>query len=163
MTGDDIRTERRFEIPKWDDAMRQKAMDYWSRRGVSFFEVTESTLAGKRGNILGNLLSFDMSNLLAILYIGVSLKNEIHCVLDVDTVLQHVTEYNRAWWNLELETFESFLLRNDEQTAKWQVFLQSHYSASLAWTFSLGMLGNRMQPAERYWLSSTTADKGDCK
>ena len=158
-----IRIERRFEIPKWDDVVRRKAVDFWSRRGVSFFDQTECTLAGRRGSILGNLISFKMSDLLSSLWIGISPKNEVHCVLDVDTILQRITEYNRTWWDLEMETFESFLLRNDEQEAKWRLFLLSNYNASLAWTFSFGMLGNRMQPGERYWLSSTTAEMGEGK
>jgi hypothetical protein len=157
-----IRIEKRFEILKWDDVVRRKAIDFWSRRGISFFESSETTLVGRRGSIFGNLVSFNMSDLLSSLWINISLKNEVHCVLDVDTILQRITEYNRAWWDLEMETFESFLLRSDEQEAKWQAFLASHHNASLAWAASFGILGSQVPPGLRSMLSSTAA-KGDGK
>lgn len=136
-------------MPAWDDLLKRKAIDFWSRRRVVFSETSASLLVGKRGSILGNLISFDMSKLISRITISVSPQDEVECALSVNTVFQQITDYNRAWWDLELETFESFLLRNDELEERWKAFGVKYNRASWAWALSLGRKGNKMPPEER--------------
>ncbi|HEX8550627.1 MAG TPA: hypothetical protein VF681_03630 [Abditibacteriaceae bacterium] len=144
-----VKVEKRFQVPIWDEVVKRKAIDFWSRRRITFSETSGNTLIGKRGNLLGNLISFDMSKLIAKLTITVSDKNEVHCILDINTVYQQITEYNRAWWDLEMDTFESFLMRNDEQEEKWKKFGVHYKKAAWAWSFSHGIRGDRMPPEEK--------------
>ena len=83
------------------------------------------------------------------LTINVSAENEIHCALSVNTFMQIITEYNRAWWDLEMEMFESFLLETDEQDERWERFLVNHKKAAIIWALSSGFAGNKMPPEER--------------
>ena len=129
--------------------MKRKAIAFWSRRRVVFSETSGKTLVGRRGNLFGNLTSFDMSKLIAKLTVTISEQNEVYCVLDVNTVLQQITEYNKAWWDLEMDTFESFLLHNDEQEEKWKKFGVHYKKAAWAWSFSYGVRGNKMPPEEK--------------
>src|SRR4051812_18678528 len=93
-----LRFERRFIVPSSAKAISEKAVDYWSRRGVTFTEVEEARLSGRRGSVWGNLTSFDPSDLLAEVTISFDEAGGVRCVLIVDRILQVVTEWNRAWW-----------------------------------------------------------------
>jgi hypothetical protein len=88
-----------------------------------------------------------MSKLMSGITISVSPQNEVECQLQVNTIFQIITDYNKAWWNLEMETFETFLLRNDEQEERWKVFRANHKRAAQAWSLSFGLRGNKI-PAE---------------
>ena len=144
-----ITIERVFQIPMWDDFARFKMNDFWSRRRIEFSESLDNTLKGKRGSLLGNITSFDMSKLMSELTITVSAENQVHCVLKVNTFMQIITEYNKAWWNLEMETFESYLLQTDEQDERWEKFKSNDKKAAIAWTLTSGLVGNRIPPEEK--------------
>lgn len=83
------------------------------------------------------------------LTVSISPKNEVHCILTVNTFMQIITDYNRAWWNLEMEIFKSFLLQTDEQDARWEKFKDNYKNAAIAWTLSSGIVGNKMPPEEK--------------
>lgn len=143
-----MRIEKKFFVPTWDEARRQKAVGYWSQRHVVFSQETGNTLVGERGNLLGNLVSYDMSRLIAKLSINVSKENEIHCILDVNTFMQIITERNKEFWRLEMETFESYLLYNNEQPEIWREFTIQNRIGALLWTMTFGLLGNRLPSKE---------------
>lgn len=144
-----VTVEKTFQIPIWDEFTRYKMIDYWSRRGIRFSESLGTTLKGRRGSWLGNITSFDMSKLMSELTINVSAENQVYCVLQVNTFMQIITDYNRAWWNLEMETFESYLLQTDEQDERWKRFRANDKKAAIAWTLTSGLVGNRIPPEEK--------------
>lgn len=144
-----IKVEKRLQVPVWDEAQKKRVIDFWSRRRIIFSETADDTLIGTRGNWCGNLTSFDMSKLISKLTITFLKQNELYCVLHINTTFQVITEYNRAWWDLEMDTFESFLLRNDEQEQKWEKFNVAYKKAAWAWSFSRGIKGNKMPPEEK--------------
>ena len=137
-----MRIERRFLVPMWDESLTQKAIHFWSKRGVAFMRSEGNTLSGKRGSLLGNLFSYDMSKLISKLSISVSSDNELTCILDVNTVMQGITERNKEYWDLEMDTFESFLLRNDEQTENWDDFRKRNVLGAIIWTLTFGLFGD---------------------
>jgi hypothetical protein len=144
-----ITIERIFQLPIWDEFTRFKMIDFWSRRRIEFSESSENTLKGKRGSLLGNITSFDMSKLMSELTITISAENRVHCELEVNTFMQIITEYNKAWWNLEMETFESYLLQTDEQDERWRRFKAIDKKAAIAWTLTSGLVGNKIPPEEK--------------
>jgi hypothetical protein len=144
-----ITIEKTFQIPSWNEFARFKMIDFWSRRRVKFSDTFGNVLIGRRGNLLGNITSFDMSKLISKLTITVSTEHEVHCVLKVNTVMQIITEYNRAWWNLEMETFESYLLQSDEQDERWEKFEVNNKKAAIVWTLTSGLIGNKIPPEEK--------------
>src|SRR5438105_2728451 len=144
-----LRFERRFAVLCPGEAVRQRAVGYWSRRGMVFREAGEALLTGSRGSVWGNLISFDPSELMAEVTITFDDSAGVRCVLVVDRSFQIVTDWNRAWWELELETFESFLVSRDEQPHRWQVFKEAHRRAAWDWALSVGMRGRKISPADR--------------
>lgn len=144
-----VKVVRTFKVPAWNETTKEKAIGYWTRRRIIFSETSGDTLIGKRGNLVGNLTSFDMSKLMAHLTIKNSSDNEVSCVLVVNTVMQSVTDYNKAWWDLEMDTFESYLLRNDEQEEKWRKFGAAHKKAAWNWSLTFGINGNKIEPEDK--------------
>jgi hypothetical protein len=137
-----MRIEKRFFVQKWDQGLLQKAVDYWTKRGIVFEKREENALFGKRGSIFGNLFSYDMSDLISQLYISVSSNNELTCLLDVNTFMQWITERNIEYWFLEVDMFESYLLHNDEQIEEWNDFRKRNILGSIIWTFTFGLFGD---------------------
>jgi hypothetical protein len=150
----DIISERTFHVPKWDDATRKKTIEFWVKRGVVFSEPWGSTLVGNRGSQLAGFFSSSMGKLTAKLAITVSFEGDVHSVLSI-TVGKYlegfVTEPDREHGNLELETFESFLLRGDELTEKWKQFRKSSVEADLSMALKLSLLGKTGRSISLKW------------
>lgn len=134
-----MRFERVIKVPQWEEAERQKTISFWKQRHMTFTETSGDTLRGKRGSLWGNLLSFDMGKLCTTLTIAKTSENEVRCVLDANTMFQTITEWNEAFWRYELETFESYLLRNDLQEAAWKLFEEARKKADKSFLISAGL------------------------
>ena len=143
-----MKIEKEFVVQAWDESARHKTIDFWSRKQIVFSETGERQFIGKRGNLWGNLSSFDMSKIMAKITITVSEQNEVRCVLEINPVMQKITEWNKAWWDLEMDSFATFLLQNDEQVEKWQEFLPQYYKAARVWMSTAGLKGNKIPPKE---------------
>jgi len=128
-----IRIQKRFQVPVWNEEIRQNAITFWAQRRIKFDETSSYRLVGRRGNLFGNLISFDMSKLITKLTVTVSNENEIDCTLDINTLFQQITTANKIWWDLEMQAFESSLLRNDEQNEVWESFITYHKKAAWKW------------------------------
>jgi hypothetical protein len=139
-----VTIEKTFQIPVWDEFVKFRTIDFWTRHRIKFTETLGNKLIGTRGSLFGNLISFDMSRLTSKLSISVSPQNTVCCLLEVNTFMQKITEYDRAWWDLEMEIFKTFLLKADEQEARWKKFNTNHKKATLKWNFSLGTCGNKI-------------------
>lgn len=81
---------------------------FWEKRGYVFYKKNEHTCKGKRGHIVHNLFTINMSKLATSIVIDLSgecLKIEV----DVNTFGTIMTHSEGALWNIEFEMFESFL------------------------------------------------------
>ena len=85
-----------------------------------------------------------MTRLRADLNIEPAQLDRISLVLTVHTVFQQITQWNRAFWELEMATCESFLLHDDRRDAEWVQFMKAHRKAALVWTLTLGLGGQRI-------------------
>ncbi|MCW3062781.1 MAG: YopJ Serine/Threonine acetyltransferase protein [Capsulimonas sp.] len=138
-----MKITKAISIPNWNDEARDTAIAYWQSRGIVFTDVSEDRLTGKRGSPWGNMTSFDMSKLVAILMIDHVKDGEVICVLDVDTSFQAITEWNAAYWGLEMDTFESVLLHGDAREQEWREFQKNSRAAAWRWTLSFTLLGHK--------------------
>jgi hypothetical protein len=68
--------------------------------------------------------------------------------MEINTIMQIITEWNKEWLNMEMDNFESYLLNNDEQNEKWAEFMKEHNEASWEWALSKGLRGNKI--SEKY-------------
>lgn len=141
-----IRIEKRILLPAWDEKTQRNVISFWQKRGVTFTEAEGETLQGWRGSLWGNMTSFDMGKLRAHLTVSRTGPTEIECVLDVDTSYQDITEWNEAYWHLEIDTLESYLLRGDLREDEWRQFQRDSRAAAWQWTLSLTQRGRKMPP-----------------
>ena len=111
------------------DTSIQRICDYWENRGMKIVERSHSTssqtksqiyLKGKRGNLLGNLTSFKMENIISQIEIRKNLEY-IECKLSIHTIFRYITNSNKKFFSLELETFEKYLLFNDLNKQAWKL------------------------------------------
>jgi hypothetical protein len=128
----------------WNEATRQKLVSFWSTRRFQFEDNSEAMLRGKRGHILWNLVTFDMTKLPASLTTLPSQTIGISVLLCVNTTFQQITEWNRAFLDFELSTCESFLLRDDLRENEWAEFLKADRKAKIIWTATMGLGGQRL-------------------
>lgn len=132
-----------IEAP-WTDENRQKLVYFWSERRFRFVDTSIVPLVARRGHILWNLISYDMMRLRADLSISSSKPSHIDLLLTVHTTFQQITECNRAFWDLEMATCESFLIRGDKRETEWVEFMRAHRKAAIIWTLTMGVGGQRI-------------------
>lgn len=138
-----------INVLSWDEATQQKAKKFWAKNGIKFTEESEHLLKGSRGDRLSNLISYNPRKVISTLTITNLEPTKIDCVLVVNTMGQHWTDWNKAFLELEMKTFQSYMLDDDELEALWKPFLRSYNFASLLWSFSYGIWGTRMTTEDR--------------
>ena len=138
--------KRHLEITKiinqqWTDNSVSKIKDYWSGRGFDFAEGGNTCLSAKRGCILWNLITYNMARLGTELTICQEESSRISVTMKVCTLWQIITEWNRKYFDLEMETCESFLRSGDLRKSEWASFTKGHRKANFLWTVTLGICG----------------------
>jgi hypothetical protein len=128
----------------WTEGSRQKLISFWSARRFRFSEASAASLIATRGHILWNLVSYDSTRLRAELSICSSEPDRIALMLTVHTAFQQITEWSRAFWDLEMETCESFLLCGDLRDVEWVEFMKAYRRAAIIWTLTLTLGGRRI-------------------
>lgn len=133
-------------ISTWNEQVKAGVIAFWQGRGISFDEVTDSYFKGHRGSVWGNLTSFDMSKLITDLTLTISPMEpyKVICSLDVDTRFQIVTDWNKEYWQLELDTFESYLLHGDQKKGEWDQLRKESKALDGLWVLSLGWFRHRI-------------------
>ena len=124
---------KNFCVPEHDDSLNERIIKFWSGRGINLLKDTKSSLTGKRGNFLGNLISYDTSKLITKLTVKIE-NGRIICEFNINTVFQYITNLNKKFWELELETFESFILNNENQDELWKEYYKESRRSNFIWT-----------------------------
>ena len=143
MISQTLQIKKSIEAP-WTEEMRQKLIAFWLKRHFHFSDTTSSPLVATRGHILWNLITFDMTRLRADLSVGSVQPGRIDLAMAVHTAFQQVTEWNRAFWDLEMATCESFVLHGDSREAEWIEFTRANRRANIIWTLTLALGGRKI-------------------
>lgn len=143
-----LKIEKEIEA-EWNEPTRQKLVEFWGKRRFSFSPSHEAHLSANRGSLIGNAISFDMSRLLTELRIEPVAPKKILLSMTVDTRLQSITEWNRAFWDLEMATCESFIKTGDLLENQWAEFSKGDRKASWTWVLTL-TLGGRRKPKRSF-------------
>ena len=101
-------------IAEWNESVKQRILLYWQEHEFVFSESEGDILRGRRGNMRGNMTSFNMRKLLATLTVSRPSTMEILCVLEVNTIWQIISPANQATLQTEVDTFAS--LFEEQQT-----------------------------------------------
>ncbi len=115
-----FQVNKSFEYEDWNAFSRWRMKEFWENRGFRFGEISHNRIVGSRGSIWGNLFSFRQVDLLASLSITPAEKGLIDCELTINTSMQIITTYDFEFWELEVETFGSFLLSYDLKESEWK-------------------------------------------
>jgi hypothetical protein len=146
---------RQLEITKtipqdWTEDSVSKLKAYWSGRGFEFTNDHTTPLSAKRGFILWNLITYNMARLATGLTICPGPSNQIFVTMKVCTMWQIITEWNRKYFDLEMEFCESFLESGDLRETEWETFTKGHRKANLLWSITLGICGHTLpSPIDR--------------
>lgn len=143
MISQTLQIKKSIEAP-WTEEVRQKLIAFWLKRRFYFSDTTSSPLVATRGHILWNLITYDMTRLRADLSIGSMQPGRIDLVMTVQTAFQQVTEWNRAFWHLEMATCESFVLCGDLREAEWIEFTRANRKANIIWTLTFALGGRKI-------------------
>lgn len=122
-----------LQLPTWNQDVKQQIISFWSARGFSFSQESGDTIVGTRGSIWGNLTSFDMSKLISTLTVSINDSACCTCTLDVYTIAQTITPWNAAHWQLELDTFENWILYGNAMEHEWAELQNASAKSNLLW------------------------------
>jgi hypothetical protein len=142
--GPTVRVHRTISLLAWNDGVRERIMSYWRGRGFVFTDTDGDFLAARRGSLWGNMTAFDVAKLRATLSVARINPTEALFLMEVDTRFQVVVEWNLRYWELEMETLESFLRRNDLQERRWREFRRDSTRSFLLWGATGGLVGGRL-------------------
>lgn len=139
---------RTLQIGTWDSRTAEQAVEYLKSRGFQDARAATAasglTVAGTRGSWRGNLTSFDMTKLRARIRLSTTTAGQVTVELDVNTFGQQITEWNKATWRLELAELRRMLLGQGRIDTVWERFAQDRRAASLRWTFTFMVGGQRL-------------------
>lgn len=137
---------RTFVAPSgWDDAARSVAQVFWQHRHFAITRLDASGLAGRRGTLLGNLTSFDMRRVLATVNVSAS-GDSVSARVLVDPRLQMITDWDRAFFRLELVEFQSLMQTGSGLQPVWADYQAAGKSAALWSAVTLGLAGAALSP-----------------
>jgi hypothetical protein len=105
-------------IMNWDEETISKVRQYWEERGFRLESKDVTTFSGTRGDWLSTLISVRHSHVRTKLLISHD-RNRLDCSMQVDSRIRTVTLWHRRRLELELATFESFLLTGDRLPEAW--------------------------------------------
>lgn len=140
---------RTISLEAWSKAARQKAKVFWKSHGFTFTEDSEYLLFGRRGSILSNLTTYNPTKLLSTLTVTSLEPSTIDCAVVVDGFNQIWTEWDQACLELEMATFENYLVFGDDRAELWGRFFKSYNKAAAIWTLTGGLSGARMTEADK--------------
>lgn len=108
-----------IQISGWDADMAAQVISYWSSRLFDIHEEPDGTIRGHRGSMWGNATSFDMRKVIADIRITHDPSGSCSCVLSINTILQVITPCNKAFFQLEMDAFESLVLHSVVPVQDW--------------------------------------------
>src|SRR5687768_1539156 len=97
-SGPMLQYEREFDRPRgWDEQARFETSRYVEGRHFRVRRCDHAGLSGERGDLLGNLTSFDMRRLQAYVQVSPVGETRVRVALAVNPRFQQITAWNGAF------------------------------------------------------------------
>lgn len=135
-------------LPSFDEARRLQMKKFWQERGFKFILADGNMHLARRGAFLKTFFSMNpqcLETKLTATWMG---SKELECVMEVNLAMQQITEWHKAFLELEMITFESYMLNDDKKTSLWREFEEDLQQANNLYVWTLTMGGNKL-PADR--------------
>jgi len=140
---------RSFHLDTWDESCRNKAKEFWQRQNFEFTESSDHMMQGKRGTLVQNFCCCDPSRVTSTLTITSLEPNKIDAAIVVNTTFQLWSDWDKAFVQLEMATFESYLLFDDAKETSWKEFRKWYNFAAVRAYTTFNLRGYRMTTKER--------------
>ncbi len=135
------RIKYKFPLDKTAGEAMKISLDYWKKRDFKC-HLLNNKIIGKRGSVIGNLFSFDMTKLICELNVEFEESNVLVEFI-VNGKFQDITPVNLASFKIEQLLFPYFL-ENTEPPSSLNSFLKFRRQAAIKWTFSFMTLGREL-------------------
>lgn len=132
-----------LKLPSFDEARRNQYKRFWQERGFKFILTDEKLQLARRGSFFKTFFTMNPRYLETKLTSNWT-NNELECIMEVNLALQQVTEWHKAFLELEMITFESFMQDDDRKAFLWREFEADLKEADAKYTWSCGLLGKKM-------------------
>ena len=135
-------------LPSFDEARRFQMKKFWEERGFKFILTDGNLHLARRGAFFKTFFSMNpqcLETKLTATWMG---AKELECLMEVNLAMQQITEWHKAFLELEMITFESYMLNDDKKTSLWREFEEDLQQANNLYVWTLSMGGKKM-PADR--------------
>jgi hypothetical protein len=136
-----------LKLPSFDEARRHQYKKFWEERGFKFILTDEKMHLARRGAFFKTFFSMSPKYLETKLTAS-WVNKELECIMEVNLLLQQVTEWHKAFLELEMITFESYMQSDDKKLSLWQEFEEDLKDADTKYTWTCGLFGKKM-PADK--------------
>lgn len=136
-----------IKLPAFDEARRLQMKRFWEERGFKFILTDDKLHLARRGAFVKTFFSTNPQFLETKLTATWSQEKELECIIEVNLFMQQVTEWHKAFLELEMVVFESYMLHDDKKVSLWREFEEDRRQADSKYYWTAGLLGRKM-PAE---------------
>jgi len=137
-----------LKLPSFDEARRFQFKKYWEDRAFKFILNDGNLHLARRGSFFKTLFSMNPQCLETKLTATWMPDKELECVMEINIAMQQITEWHKAFLELEMITFESYMLNDDKKKSLWREFEEDLQQANNLYVWTIGMGGKNM-PADR--------------
>lgn len=140
--GEDYKIKYQFGFDNESINIKDLSLNYWESRNFKC-RMNNNKLTGKRGNIFGNLFSFDMTKLICDLNVEFLDDKKVIVEFIVHGKFQDITEVNLADFKLEMLLFPK-IIQNIPPPDFLLDFVKYRKTSNLKWTFTLMTKGRKL-------------------
>ncbi len=133
-----------LKLPSFDEARRFQFKKFWQENGFKFILTDEKLHLARRGAFYKTLFSMNPRYLETKLSATWTSSQVLECVMEINLSLQQITEWHKAYLELEMIVFESYMLTDDRKTSLWRDFQDDLRQADAQYTWTAGILGKKM-------------------
>ncbi len=138
-----------LKLPSFDEARSFQFKKYWQECGFKFILTDGNLHLARRGAFAKTFFSMNPRFLETKLTAVWLPANELECVMEINMFLQQVTEWHKAYLELEMIIFESYMLQDDKKTALWRQFEEDLRQADAQYMWTAGIFGKKMPESLR--------------
>jgi hypothetical protein len=133
-----------LKLPSFDEARSFQFKKYWQDHGFKFILTDSSLLLARRGAFVKTFFSMNPRHLQTKLTANWTEEKELECVMEINLFLQQTTEWHKAFLELEMITFESYMLNEDKKASLWRDFEEDLRQADATYMWTAGIFGKKL-------------------
>ena len=117
---------------------------FWQESGFKFILTDDNLHLARRGAFVKTFFSMNPRYLETKLTANWTQDKELECVMEINLFLQQVTDWHKAFLELEMIIFESYMLNDDKKTSLWRDFEEDLRQADATYMWTAGCFGKKM-------------------